>query len=226
MSLATFRRCRRQVDRRPRERVAEPYLPAELDQTIRFCWRRGLEIKSQSFCCRTHQGQMPQGVGCRQQQQPTAARRKLLDAAPKARFDRGRDCLTIGQGERAGEVRRPPSSRQFEQCEGIASRFVDDPLDDVDVKRDMHLPGEQRTGVVLAYPVQLQGRKALQRIAGSGIAPREQHRDSLSVDPPDREREGPRGGLVEPLRIVEHTQQWTLICDIRQQARETGADHE
>ena len=92
--------------------------------------------------------------------------------------------MTIGQGKRAGEVRRPLSAREFEQCEGIAPRLVYDPVDHVDVKRNVRLAGEQCLGVVLVYSVEAQARKTLQRVAGSGVAPGEQHRDPLPVNPP------------------------------------------
>ncbi len=135
-------------------------------------------------------------------------------AVAEARFDHPRDRLTIGQGKRAGKVRRPLSAREFEQCEGIALRLVYDPVDHVDIERNVRLAGEQRPGVVLVYSVKAQARKTLERVAGSDVAPGEQHRDRLPVDSPGREREGPRRGLIEPLRVVEHAQQRTFVRDI------------
>ena len=107
-------------------------------------------------------------------------------------------------------------------CPGL----VYDPVDHVDVKRNVRLAGEQRPSVVLVYSVKAQARKTLERVAGSGVAPGEQHRDPLPVESPGRERERPRRGLVEPLRVVEHAQQRAFVRDIRQQTREAGADHE
>ena len=58
------------------------------------------------------------------------------------------------------------------------------------------------------------------------LSRREHERDLLRHETARHKRQGPRGRAVEPLRVINGTQEWLLLGGLGQQAEDRQSDQE
>jgi hypothetical protein len=147
---------------------------------------------------------------------------------------RGEDALELArhrqhlrQGRDAGQLVVAERRRQLEQRERVAAALVDEAVADGRRGLDARARREQRGGGLGAEPRQLERRQVG---GGEGVhevlARREQHHDPLGVEAPRDEPQGVRGGLVEPVRVVDEAQHRPSLRELGQQREAAGEDEE
>jgi hypothetical protein len=107
---------------------------------------------------------------------------------------------------------------------GVATGLGDDRLADTLVQRPRDPSGKQQPCIVVTEPIDDQLGQSPERWAG--LARHEQHRDRLREQPARDERERQCRCLIQPLRIVNHAEQWPLFGHLRQQTEHGQTDHE
>ena len=125
--------------------------------------------------------------------------------------------------ESARQFRGTHRARQLQQRERVPARLGDEPLADVIVEPAGDDRGQQRARVVVVEPGELelgQTRKPVR------FTHREHHRDGLGEQPAGDEPEHLRGGLVEPLQVVDDAQQRLRLGHLRQERERGETDEE
>ena len=131
----------------------------------------------------------------------------------------------IGQPETARHLGRGQAARQLQQGERVAARLGHDPVAHALVQAPEDRGGEQCARVGVGKPVHVELRQADERVLLRRLADGEHHRDPLGQQTPGDEREHQRGGLVEPLRVVDHADQRKRFGGLGQQAQD-GHGHQ
>ena len=103
-------------------------------------------------------------------------------------------------------------------------RFGDDPLQHalVEPRRKDRL--EQRPRISTAERLDVKLGEAGERV--NRLPRREDDRDLLGQEAAGDERKHPRGCTVEPLRVVDDTEEWLLLGGLRQQVEDGEPDEE
>ena len=144
--------------------------------------------------------------------------------------ERGLDALGDGQSVRQrlapGELVGAQGAGQLDQAERVAAgggeqlgahlggdRCVHVLADDV-ASRGLVDAGDREHG-------QVAGVEALALL----LADREQHRDGVALEPAGGEQQRGRGGVVEPVRIVDDDEHGLVLCGLREQAQR-GQEHQ
>ena len=212
-----FRRGRA-VRRRAHERVTEADLRADLQQA--GVGRRGRRVASdpellgrapdeQRLADRVRRGQL---------QEPARVGRELVEALPEAVLDAHRARWT----EPARQFRGTHRAWELQQRERVPARLGDQPLADVIVEPAGDDRGQQRACVVVVEPGELELGQTRNPVR---LTHREHHRDGLGEQAAGDEPEHLRGGLVEPLQVVDDAQQRLRLGHLRQE-RERGEPDE
>ena len=163
-------------------------------------------------------------VGGGEQQQPLCLQRQLLRSAAERLLDPARDRCRCGRAEPHRQLGGRQAARKLDQCERIAACLGDDSRADSFAERSLDGVDQQLASVVVgqAFDQQLgQARKLLAACSG-----RKQEPDPVGEHPSRHERERLRRWAVEPLGIVDHTQQRLLVGCGRQQAERRKSDQE
>jgi len=105
-------------------------------------------------------------------------------------------------------------------------RLGDDPVADELVKSARDNRREQGARVGLEEPAERQIRQADQLTLIARLANGEHHRDGLAQQPSSNESEYLARGLIEPLRVLHHAEQWPLVGDLSQEAQRGEGDEE
>src|SRR5262249_10164464 len=85
---------------------------------------------------------------------------------------------------------------------------------------------QKRTGVAGAETLERELRQAVDLLLAARLANREQHRDRLGVESARDERERRHGLPVEPLDVVDETDERLLLRDFGEQGQQGKADEE
>ena len=114
--------------------------------------------------------------------------------------------------------------RQLDDRERIAACLDDDPLQHALVEPRRQDRVQQRAGVPMAQRLDVKLRPATER--PDRLSRREDHRDPLGQEAAGDEREHARRRVVEPLRVVDDTQEGLVLGRLRQQVENRQPDQE
>ncbi len=206
--------------------MPEAHLSADIQEPAPL---RGLERRAGHAEARRrppHQRRVADGLRRRHQEQPPRIVGQLVEPALEALLDPAGQRQQLRQAEPAGHLRRRQAARQLEQRERIAARLGDDPVPDAFVEPARDDRRQQRAGVVVAEPFQLQlgqpDQLALVARVAHGEHDRHRLRQQASRDEPENlSRRG-----VEPLRVVDEAEQRPFLGDVGQQAERSQRDQE
>ena len=151
--------------------------------------------------------------------------REQLEAPGVALFDLADDRLTCRETESTGEFCGVPGAWQLEERERVAVALRDDLLADGGVERAVHVVEQQRECIAVAESADGQLGEPDEDILAAARARRADERDPLGEETAGDEAEDLRGGLVEPLRVVDDADQRLLLGDLGEQ-RQRGEPHQ
>ena len=143
---------------------------------------------------------------------------------PEAVLDPARQRHRAGQPEPARQLRRGQPARQLKQGQRIPSRLGDDQLPYPRVQWPGQRRLQQRAGVITSQAPDVQHGEPGQihaRITG-----REHHADLVGRQAAGREAQRLDRGLIDPLRVIDQTDQGTFPGTRRQQAEHGQPDQE
>ena len=163
-------------------------------------------------------------VGRCEQQQPLCLQRQLLRSAPERLLDPARDRCRCGRPEPHRQLGGRQAAGKLDQCERIAARLGNDSGADSLAERSLDGAYEQLARVLVGQAFDHHFGQACKLLAA--CSGREQEPDTVGEHPSRHERERLRRWAVEPLGIVDHTQQRLLVGGGRQQAERRKSDQE
>ena len=136
-------------------------------------------------------------------------RTSALDPTNEALLDPSWEALRLEQAEAARQLRRRQAARQLEQRQRIPARLGDDPVADSLIQLEPHRRAQQRAGVAVAHAAHLQLGHVLKLLAR--LARGEHDPDRLRQQATGDKRQRQRRSLIQPLRVIDDTQQRTLL---------------
>ena len=119
--------------------------------------------------------------------------------------------------EAARQLGRAHTPRQLQQHQRIAPALGDDPLPHPIVEPARHHRRQQRVRIIVIEPIEPQPRKARYVMVVARLTDREEHRHSLGKQPARDEPEDLPRAVVEPLKVVDETQQRLLLGELSEQ---------
>ncbi|MGH2852165.1 MAG: hypothetical protein ACRDLP_16310, partial [Solirubrobacteraceae bacterium] len=139
-------------------------------------------------------------------------------------LDVARHVAGLGKRKPAREPTRGETLGKLEQSEGVAARLTHDSVADALVEPALDHTLQQRSRILLGQARDRQlGQSGELRLVAR-LAHRKQDGHRLCQQPSSDKSEDLDRCVVEPLRVVDETQQRSLLGDLRQQA-ERGEAH-
>jgi hypothetical protein len=140
---------RRAVGGGPDQRVGELHPPTYLEQPS--IHRRGHsgQVEAQGRSRPVEQHRIPQGLGCRRQDQQLRLGGEQAQAPDVALLDLAGQRLAAGQPEPTGEVCAVPGTRQLQQGQGVAVALADELVTHRGIQRAGHVFHQQRAGIAV-----------------------------------------------------------------------------
>ena len=163
-------------------------------------------------------------ISRRYEQQTPRVARQPRKPAREALLDARGERQRRGQAEPAGELRRRQAAWQLQEGERISVRLDDDPLQHTLVEARRQDRVQQRPRISTAERLDVKLREAGERL--DRLPRREDHRDLLGQKAAGHERQHTRRRTVEPLRIVDDTEERLLVGRLRQQVEDREPDEE
>lgn len=210
----------------PHERVPEAERPARYgDQPRTLGGLQVLDRGPQPARRAQHEGQFPGVVRGGDQQHHLRRFRQPVDLAGEGLLQpAGQRGGPFGQGQRA-ELSRPlgrrERAREIEEGERVAVRLLDDRLRD-----GRRQPGHQGCGRRPVEPSDGERGKPGCHAAASTVARSEQQGGGFGSDPAGREGERVHRRLVEPLHVVDQTEERSVGAEPREHRQHPEADDE
>jgi hypothetical protein len=219
---AAILRRRRPIHRRPHQRMPERHSLADRQQPVRLSGLRGLRSDPEPLGRAPQQQRIADRLRRRDQQQTPRVIRERLESSDEALLDPSCQRLRAEEAEPARQLRRRQPPRQLEQRQRIPPHFGDDPVPDSLIQFEPHCRAQQRAGVAVAHAVHLQLGHVSKLLARLARAEHEPHR--LRQQATCNKRQGQRRGLIQPLRVIDDTQQRTLLGHLREQTQHRQPD--
>ena len=199
--------------------------PAQLEQPAVLCRAGRREVDPERPRGPVQQHKVAERLrGSHEDEQPRV-RREQLEAPDVALFDLAGDRMSAGKTEPAGEAGDVPRARQLEQGERVSVTLLDDLVANGGVQGAGHVGQQQRAGIAVAES----GDRQLGQPGENVIAdprPRGAHdRDRFGEQAAGHEPQDLRRGVVEPLPVVDETDQRLLLGDLGDQ-RQRGQPHQ
>ena len=218
----------RLVDHRPHDRMAETNCPVEFGK-LRARRRIGcLGRNVEALRGAPQQAGVADGLGSSDQQQPP----RLRPATPRVALKRLPPPVAARSPRPAGRTRRRAGAATGRErtraartgCRGPPGRSgrAHDYPSGVGIttpKQGSGIGGAQRPGNEFRDPFQVDRARV-------GVTQREHERDGLASDTPGDERERLRRGPIEPLHVVDKTDQRSGIGLIGKKPEHRQADHQ
>ena len=168
------------------------------------------------------QQRLADGIGGRQLQESAGVGRQRLQPPPERVLERPR----AGTAEARRQVGGAHVAWQLQQSERVASGLGNDPLTDVLVEPAGDHRRQQGARVLVVEPDQAQLRQACQLALLTRLPDREHDRDALGEQAACHESEHLGRDLVEPLEVVDETQQRLVLGHLGQEAERGQPDEE
>ena len=204
--------------------MTECHPGAELDQPGLGRRRRRLGAYLQHPGGPPHQARVAGRISRRDQQQPAALVRKSLHPPPEAVLDPRRDRCRAREPEPARQLRRGQSAGQLQQRQRVPPGLGDDPVPDPRVQRPGQHRIQQRPRI--AGPQALDHELRQPRHVARRVARREDQAHRFCVQAARREPQRLRGGVIEPVLVIDQADQRLLPGCTGQQAQHGQADQE
>ena len=129
-----------------------------------------------------------------------------------------------GQTKPTCELRRGQPSRQLEERERIPARLDDDPLEHALIQPTRQGGLQQRARITMPQGLDVKLRQTRERVAR--LARREHERDLLRQQAASHERKRSCRSTIQPLRVVDDTEERLLLGRLGQQAEDRQSDQE
>ncbi len=131
----------------------------------------------------------------------------------------------LGHAKATGELACGQLTGQLEQPQRIPVGLRDDPVANLLVELTRHRGRYQRSRVFLGQPLDRQARQRGEQLLVAHFPHRAQQDNRLSQKPPAHEAQDLPRRLVEPLSIVDQTDQRAFRGRLREQPEHGEADH-
>jgi hypothetical protein len=189
-------------------------------------WNQCARFNPQSLGRAPEQGGVTHRIRRREQYQPLGRPRQLTDAPDVVILDVTRQVFRGEELKATGQLGRVYASRQLEQREGITTGLGDDPVADARVEQTRHAAGQQRKCVLVSQAFELQLRQVLELPPAGRLSNSEHDPYRLGQQPARDESKHLIRSLVEPVRVINETEQWLLLGHGGQQAEYGEGDEE
>ena len=143
------------VCRRSNERVGELDTPTDSKKTGVHRRRSGDHADPERLAGTMQQHGVAERIRGRGQDEQLRVGRQMEESPGIALFDLAGHGLTDGEPEAAGETRRVPCTRQFEEGEWVAVALSDDLVADGHIERAIHVVQQQGTCITVVEPTDL-----------------------------------------------------------------------
>ena len=150
--------------------------------------------------------------------------RKVVELPPEALLDPPGQRYRGGQREAAGQLSGRQPTRQLQQGQGIALGLGHDEIPDPGVQRPGKRGVEQGPRVLLRQPLHNEFVQPGQLIAW--LPGREHQARRIGGEQAGHESQGKRGGMIQPLLVIDHTDQRLLRGYLRQEAEDRQPEQE
>jgi hypothetical protein len=222
---AAVRHGRAAVDGGADQRMTEAGAVVDRDQVV-GAGERVVDVHADGRRGLVEEGWVPDRLGGRDHQEPLRRLGHPLHATGEALLDARGQGTRARQPEAARQLGRVAATRELEQRERVAGRLGDDAIADPVVQRPGDHRPQQGSRVVVAEALDHQLRQPAQLAVIARFTRREDERDRLGEHPAGDERDDLGRRAVEPLRVVDQTDQRPLLGGIAQQAQHREADRE
>jgi hypothetical protein len=211
---------------RAHKRVVESHARTELDQPGRLCRGRSTGPDPEPLDRTPQHGHVADRLDrCREEELPGLGG-KRLDPSEEPLFHAAGQRHRVRESEAEGQLGRCPPAGQLQQRQRVAARLGDELVEHCRVERAVERRPQQRTGIRVVQAGDDQFRELAERLVGPDRPGREHQCDRLGQQPPGHEGERVRGGLVEPLGVIDEADQGLLLGDVGQQAQDGQTDQE
>ena len=150
----------------------------------------------------------------------------MVEPPQEAALDPVRQWPRVGICESSRKLRRRQAAGELQQREGIPVCLGDDPVADPLVQPSRERRVQERTRVIVAEAAHLQLLKPYQFPHLVGLTHREDQADRFRQQAAGDEGERQDGRLVQPLGVIDHTDERLLFSDLGQQAEDGKRDEE
>ena len=198
----------------------------DLQQPLGLGRRQGLRADPERVGRAPHECRVAGRIGCRQQHQTPGRLGQPLESPHVAVLDTQRQVPCVGKREPPGQLCSRQAPRQIQERERIAARLGDNPIANELIESPRDDGGEQGSGVRLAESLEHQFRQADQLALLARLPHGEDDRHRFCQQPSRDESKHLRRGAVEPLRVIDDTEQLLLLGDFRKQAERGQGDEE
>ena len=171
-----------------------------------------------------HERRVADWIGRRHEQQASRIARKPGQPPREALLDARGQRHRRRQAEPARELRRRQPARQLQQSERIPARLGDDPIQHALIQPSRQDRLQQRPRITTPKGLDVELRQSCERVAQ--LTRREHERDLLRQQAAGDERERARRRTIEPLRVIDDTQERPLLRGLGQQAEDRQPDQE
>ena len=218
-------RWRGSVDRGAHQRMPEPHGLLDREQPIRGVSRRDIDPEPLGCTPDEHRVTDRLGSGDEQQEPRTRAESLQLGVESCSRAE----SATLAVGRPTGRNRRqaaPRSSRGAARAARADCRASRRRCDHGPARRDGHMTAERRSARASPFRSPRTSISGSPRRSPVRLARRKEKSDGLGQEPPRDEGERLGRHLVQPLRVVDDTQDRTLLRSPRQQRQDRQPDEE
>ena len=213
---------RRPIHRRAHQRMPEHHPLADRQQPCRLRGPRGRRPNPEPLGRAPQQQRIADRLRRRDQQQTPHIVSQRLEPSNEALLDPSGQRLRAHQTEATGQLPRRQPPRQLQQRQRIPPRLGDNPIPDSLIQLEPHCRAQQRAGVAVVHAAHLELGDVLKLLAR--LARGEHDPDRLRQQATGDERQRQRRALIQPLRVVDDTQQRTLLGRLREQTQHRQPD--
>ena len=223
MDLPALLSGRCSVDSRAHQRMPEGHALPERKQPVRLRVHGG-ERDPESLGCSQQQQRIADRLGRRDQQQTPRVVGERLNPTNEALLDPPCEPLRLDQAEAARQLPCRQAPRELEQRQRITACLSDDPVSHPLIQLEVDRRAQQRAGIPIPHANHLQLGHVQKLLAG--LARGEHDRNRLRQQATCNKRQGQRRRPIQPLRVIDHTQQRTLLGHLREQTQHRQPDEE
>ena len=163
-------------------------------------------------------------VGGSQKQQPPGIARQIPESPREVLLDLRRKWQRGGQAEAARQLRRRQPAGHLQQRKRISARLNNQPLHDRVIQTSRQHGLQQRPRIATVQALDPHLRQSGERVAQ--LARREQQRDLFRQQAASYEHKRARRRTIEPLRVIDGTQQRPLFGGLGHQTENRQPDQE
>jgi hypothetical protein len=188
--------------------------------------RDSARVQSEVLDSTTEQSPIPERLRRSGEHEEAGLERERVQALHEALLDLAGHRRALGQPEPAGELRGRPRARQLDERERISVALRDDLLPDGGIQRAPNALHQQGAHGVVPESLDRQLGASGQHLVADAGARGTHERDPLREKAPGREAEHLRGGIVEPMGVVDDAHERIVLRDVGEQPEHGHADEE